>query len=306
MKAMEKKTERRALGRGLSALMADVRLDNDLGAAGAAPQADLFIPVANIAPNPDQPRRSFDPAALKDLADSIKQKGVIQPLIVRPTTKQGNYEIVAGERRWRAAQIAQLHEVPVVIRSFTDSEVLEIAIIENIQREELNAVEEALAYRQLMDRFGHTQEKLAEALSRSRSHIANMLRLLNLPADVQSMLVSGTLTAGHARALIATPNASELALKVVGKGLSVRETEELVRKSCLPVGGPKRPRREEKDADTRALEADLSAGLGMAVRINHDISGAGQISITYRSLDDLDLLCEALSAASLEASLRKK
>ncbi len=295
---MEKKAERRALGRGLSALMADINIGKEAGAPGSEQRADLFIPIANISPNPDQPRRNFESGALKDLADSIRQKGIIQPLIVRPTAIAGSYEIVAGERRWRAAQIAQLHEVPAIIRAFTDAEVLEIAIIENIQREELNAVEEALAYRQLMDKFGHTQEKLAEALSRSRSHIANMLRLLNLPGDVQSMLVAGTLSAGHARALVTAPNASELALKVVGKGLSVRETEDLVRKSGLVEAKPKKHGREEKDADTRMLESDLSAGLGMSVRINHDPSGRGQVVIGYQSLADLDRLCAALSNAA--------
>ncbi len=297
---MEKKTERRALGRGLSALLADVRPGIEANDAGSTRQADLLVSIASISPNPVQPRQNFDEAALQDLADSIRKKGIIQPIIVRPTAEQNRYEIVAGERRWRAAQIAQLHEVPVIIRSFSDSEVLEIAIIENIQREELNAIEEALAYRQLMDRFGHTQDKLAEAMSRSRSHIANMLRLLNLPKDVQRLLVSGELSAGHARALVSTPNPSELAIKVIGKGLTVRETEELVRKSSLPDNKVKSGRKQEKDADTRALEADLSASLGMSVRINHDISGTGQISIGYQSLDELDLLCAALSKAALE------
>lgn len=302
---MDKKSERRGLGRGLSALMADVNLSVDSANAGPAVRADLMIPIEDIAPNPDQPRRNFDTAALNDLADSIRQKGIIQPLIVRKVADQVKFQIVAGERRWRAAQIAQLHQVPAIVRDFSDSEVLEIAIIENIQRAELNAIEEALAYRQLMDRFGHTQEKLAEALSRSRSHIANMLRLLSLPEGVQSMLANGALTAGHARALITAPNATELALKVVGKGLSVRETEELARKAGTQVPGKKRGAVAEKDADTRALEADLSAGLGMSVRIDHDLSGAGRLTITYRNLDDLDFLCGAISAASLDASMRK-
>ena len=167
----------------------------------------MVLPIGQLVPNPDQPRRDFDPQALQDLANSLRQKGVIQPLIVRRSPNDDTYQIVAGERRWRAAQIAQLHELPVIVREFTDAEVLEIAIIENIQREELNSIEEALAYRQLMQRFGHTQEKIAEALSRSRSHIANLLRLLSLPEDVQQMVQSGTLSAGHARALITTPNA---------------------------------------------------------------------------------------------------
>jgi ParB family transcriptional regulator, chromosome partitioning protein len=291
---MEKKSERRGLGRGLSALMADVNLD--VSPASRQPRSETLLPVARIVPNPGQPRRDFDPKALQDLADSLRQKGVIQPLIVRRIEDQDLYEIVAGERRWRAAQIAQLHELPVIIREFSDSEVLEIAIIENIQREELNAIEEALAYKQLMTRFGHTQEKISEALSRSRSHIANLLRLLALPDDVQQMVKSGTLTAGHARALITTPNPLELALKVVGKGLSVRETEDLVRKSAVdPIKRRMAARSDGKDADTKALEADLSANLKMGVRIDHESTGGGKISISYRNLDDLDLLCQVLS-----------
>lgn len=292
----EKKPDRRGLGRGLSALMADVNLDK--GPSAETIRTDLTVPVEKIFPNPDQPRRDFQPQALQDLADSLRQKGVIQPLIVRKLDGQDRYEIVAGERRWRAAQLAQLHELPVIVREFSDAEVLEIAIIENIQREELNSIEEALAYRQLMQRFGHTQEKIAEALSRSRSHIANLLRLLALPDEVQKMVQSGTLSAGHARALITTPNALELARKVVGKGLSVRETEALVRRSSIdPVKRQKSLRSEGKDADTRSLEADLSANLRMLVRIDHDAGGVGgKLTVSYRNLDDLDLLCQALSA----------
>ena len=199
---MEKRPERKSLGRGLSALMADVNLSSSSGESAGAnvSGSSLLVPVERITPNPDQPRRDFDPEALQELAASIKSKGIIQPLVVRLKDGGNAYEIVAGERRWRAAQIAQLHVVPVVIRDFSDSEVIEIAIIENIQRADLNAVEEALGFRQLMDRFGHTQEKLAEALSKSRSHIANTLRLLNLPDDVQMMIRMGKLTAGHARA----------------------------------------------------------------------------------------------------------
>ncbi len=294
---MEKKADRRGLGRGLSALMADV----NLGAADdvqAAPQRqELRIPIERLVPNPDQPRRHFEPDQLKDLAESIREKGVIQPLIVRAHGQEGNFEIVAGERRWRAAQIAQLHELPVVVREFSDSEVLEIAIIENIQRADLNAIEEAAAYQQLMQRYGHTQEMIAQALSRSRSHIANLLRLLALPQDVQDMVKAGSISAGHARALISTENASELARQVVSKGLSVRDIEALVRKQGGKQIAERRPRhREEKDADTRALENDLSANLNMSVRIDHEPGGlGGKVSITYRTLDDLDLLCRALS-----------
>lgn len=304
---MEKKTERRALGRGLSALMADVNLDpSRTGPTQPARRLDVLVPVEKIVPNPDQPRRDFDPEALQDLANSLKQKGVIQPLIVRAIPGTDRYEIVAGERRWRAAQIAKLHELPVVIRDFNDTEVLEIAIIENIQRADLNAIEEALAYRQLMNRFGHTQEKIAEALSRSRSHIANLLRLLALPEDVQGYVKNGALSAGHARALITTPNPSVLARQVVERSLSVRETEALARKAAQPEAkpAPRAGRQDHKDADTRALEADLSANLGMLVRIDHGSAGdGGKVTISYRTLDDLDLLCRALSLIPRDMSI---
>jgi ParB family transcriptional regulator, chromosome partitioning protein len=304
---MEKKTERRALGRGLSALMADVNLDpSRTGPTQPARRLDVLVPVEKIVPNPDQPRRDFDPEALQDLANSLKQKGVIQPLIVRAIPGTDRYEIVAGERRWRAAQIAKLHELPVVIREFNDTEVLEIAIIENIQRADLNAIEEALAYRQLMNRFGHTQEKIAEALSRSRSHIANLLRLLALPEDVQGYVKNGALSAGHARALITTPNPSVLARQVVERSLSVRETEALARKAAQPEvkPAPRAGRQDHKDADTRALEADLSANLGMLVRIDHGSAGdGGKVTISYRTLDDLDLLCRALSLIPRDMSI---
>lgn len=304
---MEKKAERRALGRGLSALMADVNLDPSRSSpTQPARRLDVLVPVEKIVPNPDQPRRDFDPEALQDLANSLKQKGVIQPLIVRAIAGTDRYEIVAGERRWRAAQIAKLHELPVVIREFNDTEVLEIAIIENIQRADLNAIEEALAYRQLMNRFGHTQEKIAEALSRSRSHIANLLRLLALPEDVQGYVKKGALSAGHARALITTPNPSVLARQVVERSLSVRETEALARKSAQPEAkpAPRAGRQDHKDADTRALEADLSANLGMLVRIDHGAAGdGGKVTISYRTLDDLDLLCRALSLIPRDMSI---
>jgi ParB family chromosome partitioning protein len=296
----EKKTERRGLGRGLSALMADINVSVDGPISGAeARRLDQMIAVEKLVPNPNQPRRDFTPEALEDLAASIRQKGVLQPLIVRPIAGTDTYEIVAGERRWRAAQTAQVHRLPVIIRNFDDTEVLEVAIIENIQRADLNAIEEAAGFRQLMDRFGHTQEKLAEALSKSRSHVANLLRLLNLPADVQGFIREGKLSAGHARALITTPNASELARTIIAKGLSVRETETLARTSSSTPPRQKaklRSGRTEKDADTRALEADLSANLRMAVSINHEPGGErGTITIRYNTLEDLDNLCRSLS-----------
>lgn len=294
---MDKKSDRRGLGRGLSALMADVNLNVPRGEAPSPRRSELMVPVESIIPNPDQPRRDFEPGALSDLADSLRQKGVIQPLIVRRIGDENRYEIVAGERRWRAAQMAQLHELPVIVREFSDSEVLEIAIIENIQRAELNAIEEAFAYKQLMQRFGHTQEKIAEALSRSRSHIANLLRLLTLPEDVQGLVKVGKLSAGHARALITSDNSSDLARQVVTRGLSVRETEHLVRKAATELTQKSRPvRRESRDADTRAIEMDLSANLNMSVRIDHEPGGlGGKLTISYRTLEDLDLLCGVLS-----------
>lgn len=289
------KNERRGLGRGLSALMADVHL---AGPEQMAPRrAELHLPVDKLEPNPQQPRLDFKQDELESLADSIRQKGVIQPLIVRRKPGRDLYEIVAGERRWRAAQMAQLHEVPVVVRDLSDTEVLEVAIIENIQRADLNSIEEALGFRQLMTRFGHTQEKLAEALSRSRSHVANLLRLLTLPDDVQDLVREGKLSAGHARALIGSPKAAEIAAMVVAKGLSVREVERLMKaqESAKP-SAPKAAKGPEKDADTRALEGDLSANLKLPVRIEHSSGGeSGELVIRYGSLDDLDRLCRILS-----------
>lgn len=293
---MNDKKERRGLGRGLSALMADVNL-------GSAPQesgprrADFYVPIEKIEPNPDQPRRTFAPEALEELAASIREKGVIQPLIVRKHPRRAeHYEIVAGERRWRAAQMAQVHELPVIVRDFSDTEVLEVAIIENIQRADLNPLEEALGYRQLMDRFGHTQEKLAEALSKSRPHIANLLRLLQLPDELQEMLREGQLTAGHARALLTADDPHGLARQIIANGLSVRETERLAKKGgdSAPRGA-RTPKSSEKDADTRALESDLSAAMGMRVAIDHQPDGAGKVSISYKDLDQLDQLCQLLT-----------
>jgi ParB family chromosome partitioning protein len=300
---MSKQPERRGLGRGLSALMADMNPETP---AEPARRSVTLLPVEKLQPNPRQPRRTFAPEALEELASSIRQKGVLQPIIVRAISGSDIYEIVAGERRWRASQIAQLHEVPVLVRAFDDDEVLQVAIIENIQRADLNPLEEANAYKQLMERFGHTQERVAEALSKSRSHIANLLRLLNLPGDVQEFLRSGKLTAGHARALITSENPSQLARQVIDRGLSVRETEKLAKGS----GGAEKPRHPglskhfEKDADTRAIEADISANLGMGVTITHEPGGEkGTLSIRYNTLDDLDMLCRVLSVMRRDATI---
>jgi len=296
----DKKTKQRGLGRGLSALMADV--NEDQGSAEAPTPADRLVPIEKVHPNPDQPRRSFDEDALKDLAASINEKGIIQPLIVRPAPgKTGEFEIVAGERRWRAAQMAKFHEIPVLLREFDDTEVLEIAIVENVQRADLNPVEEAAGYSQLMEKFGHTQDKLSAVLGKSRSYIANAVRLLSLPDEVQTYLRDGKLSAGHARALITAEEPAALAREIIKKGLSVRETEKLAKKAVGNIfsdegTGKKKPSGGEKDADTKALEGDLSANLGMKVSLNHKPGQEkGQIMISYESLDDLDTLCRILS-----------
>ncbi len=294
----ERRMERRGLGRGLAALMMDVGVDAETARSGPSDSSrrDLReVPIDMIAANAEQPRRHFDQALLEELADSIRAKGVLQPIVVRPDDEaEGRFQIVAGERRWRAAQMAGLHKVPAVVRTLTDSEVLELAIIENIQREDLNPVEEATGYRSLIDRFGHSQEQIASALGKSRSHIANLLRLLNLPESVQEHLRAGHLTAGHARALITARDPELLAQKVIQKGLSVRETEALAREATRPVASTK-DSRAEKDADTRVLEKDISATLGMSVVIDHQPGGEGRVTIKYRDLDQLDQLCRLLS-----------
>ncbi|MEJ6393307.1 ParB/RepB/Spo0J family partition protein [Gymnodinialimonas sp. 2305UL16-5] len=301
---MAKQRDRRGLGRGLSALMAEA----DIAPATAEPTSsggiaqsrpEREIPVESIRPNPDQPRRHFSEDALADLAASISEKGIIQPLIVRPDpTDDGSYQIVAGERRWRAAQLAQLHTVPVVVRNFDDTEVLEVAIIENIQRTDLNPIEEAQGYRQLIDRFGHTQEQLSQAMGKSRSHLANVMRLLQLPDEVQSMLVDGRLSAGHARALITADDPVGLARKAVSAGMSVREVERAAKTASGDGGQAQRPAARSKDADTIALERDLTASIGMKVSIDHDQgSGSGKLTINYKDLGQLDDLMRVLSSS---------
>ena len=285
---MTQKSDRKGLGRGLSALLADA--GTSVGDAPAT--AETHLPLDLLDPNPNQPRRHFAEEDLQDLAASIQQKGILQPLIVRADDK-GRYQIVAGERRWRAAQRAQLHEVPAIVRVLTAPEVLELAIIENVQRADLSPLEEARGYQQLIDRFGHTQDQIAKALGKSRSHIANLLRLLGLPDDVQTLLASGAISAGHARALIGLDAPLPIARRIINERLSVRETEALDRKTRSAP--PPRPPRIEKDADTRALEADLSAHLGLAVRIEHGTGEAGQLSLRYKSLDELDGLWQLLS-----------
>ena len=294
----QSKSERRGLGRGLSALMGDVETA-PTAQPNAPRKAEALIDIALIKANPDQPRRTFTEEALKELTDSVREKGIIQPLILRQNPRDADgYEIVAGERRWRAAQRAQLHQVPAIVRELDDTEVLEIAIIENIQRADLNAVEEAAGYKQLMERFGHTQEKLSEALGKSRSHIANLMRLLNLPEPVLEMVRVGDLSAGHARALITANDPIGLAREVIKQGLSVRQTEKLAK-----TGTKKAPSNNNatpsKDADTRALENDLAAALGMRLSIDHT-SGkeSGVLTVKYKTLEELDELCRRLSVTS--------
>jgi ParB family chromosome partitioning protein len=297
---MSTKDKKRGLGRGLSALMADVDIAPTDETASQSASADRTVPVEKLHPNPDQPRRVFDEALLDDLAASIAEKGVIQPLIVREhPAKTGEFEIVAGERRWRAAQRAQVHEVPVILRSFDDLEVIEIAIIENIQRADLNPIEEAAGYQQLIERFGHTQEQMAQALGKSRSHITNLMRLLKLPDAIKEEVQKGQLSMGHARALLTADDPLKLAKDVIAKGLSVRETEKRAKKGA-DDGAGRAPRSTggggAKDADTRALEGDLSAQLGFPVSITHKPGGeSGKLVLSYQTFEQLDDLCRKLT-----------
>jgi ParB family chromosome partitioning protein len=255
------------------------------------------LPVGALSPHPDQPRRHFDDAQLDELAASIRARGLIQPIVVRPHGH--GYQIVAGERRWRAAQRAQLHEVPVVIRPFDDTETLEIALVENIQREDLNAIEEAQAYQRLANDYGHTQEALAGIVHKSRSHVANLLRLLDLPTSVQARVVDGTLSMGHARALLGAGDVESLAEQVVARGLSVRDTELLARAAKGKRGGRQRDGRPcAPDADIAALERQLADLLGVSVRVNHSAEG-GSLTLSYSTLDQLDMLCQRLTGEAL-------
>ena len=295
---VDKKAKNRGLGRGLSALMSDVNQEIAPPPSQTPRRPDLFVPVEQVRPNPDQPRRAFNKDALEELASSIAEKGVIQPLIVRKHPTEPNvYEIVAGERRWRASQIAKLHEIPVIVREYSDTEVLEVAIIENIQRADLNPIDEGAGYRQLMDKFGHTQEQLSSVLGKSRSHIANLMRLLNLPDGVRTYLVEGKLTQGHARALIGHDDAQKLADHIVAKGLSVRDAERIAKQGLTKPKSVRKPVvSSTKDADTLQIESELSAALGMKVAIDHKPNAeGGKVSINYNNLDQLDDLLRALS-----------
>jgi ParB family chromosome partitioning protein len=279
---------RRGLGRGLAALLDEAEAPVGENRAGGSGGAE--IPVEAVRPNRDQPRRRFDEAELEALAQSIREKGVLQPILVRPSAQGGDYEIVAGERRWRAAQRAGLRTVPALIRSLSDAEVLEIAIVENVQRTDLSPIEEAEGYRTLIDKFGRTQAEVADTVGKSRAHVANTLRLLQLPDPVRDMVRDGRLAAGHARPLIGAANAERLAEEIAAKGLTARQAEALVR----APGKPRPAGRVAKDADTLALETDLSEVLGLKVEIR-DANGAGEVRIQYASLEQLDDVCRRLS-----------
>ncbi|WBX85464.1 ParB/RepB/Spo0J family partition protein [Sphingosinicella microcystinivorans] len=291
------------LGRGLSALLEEMGSAvapprSEPGTAPAVPAGDAgssmgaqMLPMAMISPNPKQPRRRFDETAQAELIASVKRQGLLQPILVRPVDG-GRFEIVAGERRWRAAQAAQLHDVPVLVRRLTDEEAFEVALVENVQRQDLNAIEEAEGYKRLIDDYGHTQEDIARIVGKSRSHVANMVRLLDLPDDVRELLIEGRLTMGHARALLTAPDPSALARDVVQMGLSVREVEARAKKPRAPRKSA--PRETARSADLESLEGQLAEQLGLRVRLEFDGEG-GRLTLFYSDLDQLDMLCQRLS-----------
>ncbi|MBV8798555.1 MAG: ParB/RepB/Spo0J family partition protein [Alphaproteobacteria bacterium] len=285
---MADEARHRGLGRGLSALIGEEKPVAVMETA----KAQRTLPIAFLRPNRFQPRKTFAPEELSDLANSIREKGVLQPILVRPTAGEPNaFEIVAGERRWRAAQLAKLHDVPVVVREMSDGESLELAIIENVQRADLNAIEEAAAYHELMDRFGYKQERVAQEVGKSRSHVANTIRLLKLPESVKAMIRDGRLSAGHARTLIGVPDAEARAKAIVEAGMNVRQAEAKA-KPKLKANGAERPR--GKDADTKALESSLENILGLKVEIVHGAK-RGELKIAYKTLEQLDDLVARLS-----------
>jgi ParB family chromosome partitioning protein len=284
---MDKK--RKQLGRGLSVLLGDGAKEL---ADFSSSKTDRTVAIAQLTPCPFQPRRNFADVQIAELSQSIREKGILQPLVVRPKPDSDGYEIICGERRWRAAQMASVHHVPVVVRDLTDQEALEIALIENVQREDLSALEEAAAYQRLMAEFDHTQDAMAQSIGKSRSHVANMVRLLNLPDGVKAMLADGRLSAGHGRALLGAKNPADLAATVVKNGLNVRATEALVRRK-----GETKPSKPAtiapKDADTLSLERELTDALGLKTEI-HAKGVGGEIRFSYASLDELDGLIARL------------
>ncbi len=280
------------LGRGLSALLGESERDT-VYATPSSERPQRTLPIAQLKPNPFQPRQTFDPEALDDLANSIREKGILQPILVRPVPGQPEeFQIVAGERRWRAAQKARLHHVPVVVMTLNDTEALEYALIENIQRADLNAMEEARGYRQLIEKFSYTQDALGQVIGKSRSHIANTMRLLQLPPTVQDYITSGQLSAGHARTLVGVDNPEALAQELITGRMNVREAEDRGRAA---KGKVKRP--AAKDADTRALEASLSSQLGLSVTINNK-GEKGEVKIAYKTLEQLDEVCRKLGTGN--------
>jgi ParB family transcriptional regulator, chromosome partitioning protein len=282
---------RNRLGRGLAALIGDV--DSPAAEpAGDHARGQRRLPVAFLRPNPRNPRKSFGAADLDELTASVREKGVVQPILVRPVEGAvDSYEIVAGERRWRAAQKAGLHDVPVVVHELSDKEALELAIVENVQRQDLNALEEAIGYQQLIEGYGYSQSALADVIGKSRPHIANTLRLLKLPEEVQAYLREGKLTAGHARALVTLDDPVTAARRIVEAGLNVRDVEALGESAGRrkTAGGKK----STKDADTRALEKSLTDRIGLAVTIDHKSNG-GRVTVTYKTLEQLDDICRRL------------
>jgi ParB family chromosome partitioning protein len=288
------------LGRGLAALIGD---DAAFALGDQGGQAVLRgvreVPIEFLRPNPFQPRHTFREEDLADLSNSIREKGILQPIVVRPVAGETDaFEIVAGERRWRAAQRAQLHQVPILVKDLTDAESLEVAIIENVQRADLNAVEEAAGYERLAQQFDYTQEQLSKLIGKSRSHVANTLRLLTLPPSVKALIEDGSLSAGQARPLIGVDGAEEIAREIVAKGLSAREAEALARKASTGSSAPRRPASPAaagKDADTAALERNISDQLGLKVEIVHAGDKGGEVKVAYKTLDQLDEICRRLA-----------
>jgi ParB family transcriptional regulator, chromosome partitioning protein len=279
------------LGRGLAALIGDAA---DEGALLQRSRGQRTVAIELVRANPLNPRKFFTEEELTELTDSVRERGIIQPLVVRPKADMPDvFEIIAGERRWRAAQRAGLHEVPIVVVEVGDKEALELAIIENVQRSDLNPLEEAAGYEQLLDQFGYAQSDLAKVVGKSRSHVANTMRLSKLPEPVKTLVMSGDLSAGHARALLAVKDPEGVARKVVAQGLTVRDVERLAQNEASSDTDGRRPQRQktEKDADTRALEMQLSDLCGLVVRIAHDTTGAGTVSFRYKSLEQLDSFC---------------
>ena len=283
------------LGRGLAALIGDMATVE--GARVTESGGVKKLPVEFIIANRANPRRTFDSEQLEDLTNSIREKGVMSPLLVRPSNDPNIFELIAGERRWRAAQMAGLHDVPVIVRDVDDKEALELAIIENVQRADLNPLEEAMGYGQLIEQFDYTQQDLAQVIGKSRSHVANTLRLLKLPEDVRGMVASGTLTAGHARTLITAADPAHLAQQIVSGGLSVREAEALSQQREVAGKNRSAEPRADRDADTVALERRLSDALGLSVSLAHSERG-GKLEIRYKTLEQLDGICLRLTGTN--------